>query len=107
MICWTQLVHRLSDKRQAQGLYMSIDRPSLQFATSVMMSGMSEPKVVHQLQVVRRGTVCSATSGRDMAVQLPSRPEDTVCVNRHGLGSGRADQEVCVVHCREVWQSHD
>ena len=40
--------------RQAAGtvLYMSIDRPSLQFAMSVVMSGMSEPKVVHQLQVV-------------------------------------------------------
>ena len=35
------------------GLYMSIDRPSLQFAMSVVMSGRSEPKVVHQLQVVR------------------------------------------------------
>ena len=35
--------------RQAAGtgLYMSIDRPSLQFAMSVVMSGMSEPKVVH------------------------------------------------------------
>ena len=32
---------------------MSIDRPSLQFAMSLVMSGRSEPKVVHQLQVVR------------------------------------------------------
>ena len=32
---------------------MSIDRPSLQFSMSVVMSGMSEPKVVHQLQMVR------------------------------------------------------
>ena len=41
--------------RQAAGtgLYMSIDRPSLQFAMPVVMSGMSEPKVVHQSQVVR------------------------------------------------------
>ena len=41
--------------RQATGtgLYMSIDRPSLQFAMSVVMSGMSVPKVVHQLPVVR------------------------------------------------------
>ena len=41
--------------RQAAGtgLYMSIDRPSLQFVMSVVMSGMSEPKVAHQLQVVR------------------------------------------------------
>ena len=40
--------------RQAAGtgLYMSIDRPSLQFAMSVV-SGMSEPKVVHLLNVVR------------------------------------------------------
>ena len=35
------------------GLYMSIDHPPLQFAMSVVMSGMSEPKVVHLLQVVR------------------------------------------------------
>ena len=41
--------------RQAAGtgLYMSIGRPSLQFAMSVVMSGMCEPKVVHQLRVVR------------------------------------------------------
>ena len=41
--------------RQAAGtgLYMSIDRPLLQFAMSVVMSGKSETKVVHQLQVVR------------------------------------------------------
>ena len=41
--------------RQAAGtgLHMSIDRPPLQFAKSVVMSGMSEPEVVHQLQVVR------------------------------------------------------
>ena len=37
--------------RQAAGtgLHISIDRPSLQFAMSVVMSGMSEPKVFHQL----------------------------------------------------------
>ena len=35
------------------GLHLSIDRPSLRFAMSVVMSGMSEPKVVHKLQVVR------------------------------------------------------
>ena len=49
----TRPMLRLSDKLQARGLYMSIDRPSLQFAMSMVMSGMSEPKVVHQLQVVR------------------------------------------------------
>ena len=39
--------------RQAAGtgLYLSIDRPSLQFAMSVVMNGMSEPKVIHQLPV--------------------------------------------------------
>ena len=40
-------------RAEGTGLYMSIDLPSLQFAMSVVMSGMSEPKVVHQLQVVR------------------------------------------------------
>ena len=47
--------HDAQTFRQAAGtgLYLSIDRPSLQFAMSVVMSGMSEPKVVHQLQVVR------------------------------------------------------
>ena len=44
--------------------------------------------------------------GRDLAVQPPSRPEDTVLVHGHGWGSGRADRDVCVVHCGEVWQSH-
>ena len=34
-------------------LYMSIDRPSLLFAMSGVVSEMCEPKVVHQLQVVR------------------------------------------------------
>ena len=47
--------HDVQTFRQAAGtgLLLSIDRPSLQFAMSVVMSGMSEPKVVHQLQVVR------------------------------------------------------
>ena len=42
--------------RQAAGtvLHMSIDRPSLQFAMSVVMSGMSEPKMVHQVVRVAR-----------------------------------------------------
>ena len=37
----------------AQTSRKSIDRPSLQIAMTVVMSGMSEPKEVHQLQVVR------------------------------------------------------
>ena len=67
--------------RQAAGtgLYMSIDRPSLQFAMSVVMSGMSEPKSGSSIAGGARGTVCSATSGRDLVVRIPSRPEDTLC----------------------------
>ena len=42
---------RLSDKLQARGLYLSIDRPSHQFAMSVVMSVMSEPKVVRRFVV--------------------------------------------------------
>ena len=47
--------HDVQTFRQAAGtgLYLSIDRPSPQLAMSVVISGMSEPKVVHQLQVVR------------------------------------------------------
>ena len=52
MTYWSHTMCRPSDKRQT-GLHMSIHRPSLKFATSVVISGMSEPKVVHQLQAVR------------------------------------------------------
>ena len=47
--------HDAQTFRQAAGtgLYLSIDRPSLQFAMSAVMSGMSVPKVVHHLQAVR------------------------------------------------------
>ena len=47
--------HDVQTFRQVAGTghYLSIDRPSLQFAMSVVMSGMSEPRGVHQLQVVR------------------------------------------------------
>ena len=78
--------HDVQTFRQAAGtgLYLSIDRPPLQFAMSVEMSGGSS------IAGSARGTVCSATPGTDLAVQLPSRPEDTVCVHGHGLCSGRA-----------------
>ena len=54
-----------------------------------------------------RGPVCSATSGRDLVGRIPSRPENTVCVPRHGLGGRWVDQEICIVRCGEVWQSYD
>ena len=50
------------------------------------------------------GMFCNIQRG--VAVRITSRPEDTVCVHGHGLGSRRADQEICIVHCGEVWQSH-
>ena len=44
----------------ATGLHLSINRPSLQLAMSVVMSGMCEPKVVLQLlQYVRHGIFCN------------------------------------------------
>ena len=94
--------------RQAAGtgLYMSIDRPSLQFAMSVVMSGMSEPKVVHQLQVVRVARYVMQHPGETWLFGYQANPK-TLCVHRHGLGSRRADQEICIVHCGEVWQSYD
>ena len=47
--------HDVQTFKQAAGTghFLSIDLPSFQFAMSAMMSGMGEPKVVHQLQVVR------------------------------------------------------
>ena len=72
--------------RQAAGtgLYMSIDRPSLQFAMSVVMSGISEPKLVHQLQVVR------------VALYVLQHPErlgcsDTKQTRRHCMCTRTAD----------------
>ena len=45
--------HDVQTFRQTAGTGLSIDRPSHQFAMSVVMNGMSEPKMVHQFQVVR------------------------------------------------------
>ena len=47
--------HDVQTFRQAAGtgLYLSISSSFIQFAMSVVKSGMSEPKVVHQLQAVR------------------------------------------------------
>ena len=93
--------HDAQTFRQAAGtgLYLSIDRPSLQFAMSAVMSGMSVPKVVHHLQAVRVAPYVLQHPGRDLADQLPGKPRDDTCSHGHGLGSGRFDQEVCVVHC--------
>ena len=83
--------HDVQSFRQAAGtgLYMSIDRPSLQFAMSVVMSGTSEPKVVHQLQVVR------------VARYVLQHPGETWLFN------DQADPKtLCIVHCGGVRQSH-
>ena len=44
--------------------------------------------------------------GETWLFNYPSRPEDTVCVHGHGLGSGRADQEVCMPCTLERYGSH-
>ena len=36
-------------------LYLSLDRPSLQFAVSDLTSGMSQPKVIHMLKLRKLG----------------------------------------------------
>ena len=60
--------HDVQTFRQAAGTgqCLSIDRPSLQSAMSVVMSGMSEPKVVSSIAGSARGLVCSAALGRDL-----------------------------------------
>ena len=58
---------------------MSIDLPSLQFAMSVVMSGMSEPKVVHQLQVVRVARYVLQYPGEAWLFGYQANPK-TLCV---------------------------
>ena len=67
--------------RQAAGtgLYTSIDRPSLQFALSVVMSGMSEPKVVHQLRVIRVARYVLQYPGETWLFNYQADPK-TLCV---------------------------
>ena len=69
--------HDVQTFRQAAGtgLYLSIDRPSLQFAMSVVMSGMSEPKVVHQLQVVRVARYILQHSGETWLFNYQADPK--------------------------------
>ena len=99
--------HDAQTFRQAAGtgLHLSIDRPSLQFAMSAVMSGMSVPKVVHQLQVVR------------LVPYVLQHPEETWLFNYQanpGMIHGHTDTDWAaddltrksVVHCGELWQSH-
>ena len=76
--------------RQAAGteLHMSIDRPSLQFALSVVMSGMIEPKVVHQLQVVRVARYVLQHPGETWLFNYLADPKTLYVFCGHGLGSG-------------------
>ena len=75
--------------RQAAGtgLYLSIDRPSLRFAMSVVMSGTSEPKVVHQLQVVRVAWYLLQHPGETWLFNYQADP-NSLYVYTHGLGGG-------------------
>ena len=74
---------------------------------SVVMGGMSEAKGGSSvLQVVRVARYVLLHPGEAWLFGYQSA-EDTVCVQGHGLVSRRADQEICIVHCGEVWQSHD
>ena len=85
--------HDVQTFRQAAGTGLSIDRPSLQFAMSVVMS---EAKVVHQLHVVRVARCVLQHPGETWLFGYQADPK-TLCVHRHGLGSRRADQKICIV----------
>ena len=74
-------MHRLSDKLQARGVH--------HYSCNVRGDEWNErAESGSPVAAGASGTVCSATSGRGLAMQLPSRPDDTVCVYGHGLGSG-------------------
>ena len=98
---------RLSGQAAGTGLCMSIDRPSLQFAMSVLMSGMSEPTVVHQLQVVRVARYVLQHPEETWLFGYQADPTTLYVYTDTDRASRRADQEICIVHCGEVWQSHD
>ena len=67
--------------RQAAGTgrYVSMDRPSHPFAMSVVMSGMSEPKVVRQLQAVRVARYVLQHLGEGFLFNYQTDPK-TLCV---------------------------
>ena len=71
--------HDAQTFRQAAGtaLYLSIDRPSLQFAMSVVIE-WNEPKVVHQLQVVRVARYVLQHPGETWLFNYQANPK-TLC----------------------------
>ena len=93
--------------RQAAGtgLYLSIDRPSLQFAMSVVMSGMSGPKVVHQLQVVRVARYILQHPGETCLFNYQADPETPYVYTDTDWAADVLTRKSasCIV---EVWQSH-
>ena len=94
--------HDVQTFRQAASTgFYSIDRPSLQFAMSVVMSGMSDPKVVHRLQVVRVARYVLQHPGETWLFNYQADPKTLYVYTDTGLGSGRADQGSL---CRALWR---
>ena len=89
--------------RQAAGtgLYLSIDRPSLQFAMSVVMSGMSEPKVIHQLPA----RYVLQHPGETWLFRYQADPKILYVFSDTDWAAHELTRNV--VQCGEVWQSHD
>ena len=100
--------HDVQTFRQAAGtgLYLSIDRPSLHFAMSVVMSGMSEPKVVHQLQVVRVARYVLQHPGETWLFNYPADPKTLYVYTGTDWAADDLTRKNCIVHCGEVRQSH-
>ena len=71
---------------------------------SVLMSGMSEFEVVHQLQVVRVVRYVLQDPGEALVVRIPSRPEDTLYTDTDGAADELTRKSVsCIV---ERYGSH-
>ena len=96
--------HDAQTFRQAAGtgLCLSIDRPSLQFAISVVMSGMSEPKVVHRLQVVRVARYVLQHPGETWLFNYQADPKTLYVYT----DTDWAADELTRKSVSEVWQSH-
>ena len=60
---------------------------------------MSEPKVVHQLQVVRVARYVLQHPGETWLFGYQADPKTLYVYTRHGFGGEGVAREICVMHC--------
>ena len=73
---------------------------------SVVMSGMSEPKVVHQLQVVRVARYVLQRPGEAWLCRYQADPKTLYVYTDTDWAADELTRKFVIVHCGEVWQPH-